>query len=160
MGYSLLLLHVLIKCPEINRNYLPVVIIPQFQLFQVFPDYFNAKFTTILPLTLNGTVHRIRMVVLNPTKKGHGFRLGLGCYKMNLKLYVKDCKDFLIDTLVVTLRAAHSAWPWSDIILKKGAYRERLRQAHLNWFLYRVMLEIGYDWTFFQVRKLDSFYDY
>ena len=49
----------------------------------------------------------------------------------------------------MNIRAAHCAWPWSDIILEKGAYRELLCQAHLNVFLYRVMLEIGHDWTFF-----------
>ena len=56
MGYSLLLLHVLIKCPEINRNYLPVVILTISKFSSFCPYYFNAKFTTILPLTLNGTL--------------------------------------------------------------------------------------------------------
>ena len=32
---------------------------------------------------------------------------------------------------------------------EKNAYRELLRQAHLHWFLYRVTLEIGHDWTSF-----------
>ena len=53
MGHSLLFLHVLIKCPEINRNHLPVVI---FTISKFFPYYFNVNFTTILPLTLNGAL--------------------------------------------------------------------------------------------------------
>ena len=53
MGYALLLLHVLIKCPEMNRNYLPVVLLT-ISIFS--PYYFNAKLTTILPLTLKGAL--------------------------------------------------------------------------------------------------------
>ena len=52
MGYSLLLLHVLIKGLEIKRNYLPVVI-PAISKFSSFPPYyFNPKFIAIFTIDL------------------------------------------------------------------------------------------------------------
>ena len=52
MGHSLLLLHDLIKCPEINRLFASCYL----HHFKVFPCFFHARFTTILPLTLNGAL--------------------------------------------------------------------------------------------------------
>ena len=61
----------------------------------------------------------------------------LGWYKMWI-IYVK----FWVDTLVlirVSLTAANCAWPWLNIISKKGAYQGSSSpsgQALFNWCLY------------------------
>ena len=65
----------------------------------------------------------------------------LSCYKMNVKLYVQFfsvCIGILFLLIREFLR--QQIVLWLDINyykLKKALIRELLRQAHLNWFLYR-----------------------
>ena len=115
------LLYILIKYPEINNNYLAIII---FRFSKLLPYNFNINFTRILLLTSSGALD---------------WNGGLGPNKKNRPWDIYIYTELLIDILVATL----------DIIWKKEVYREFLRQAHLNWFLYRVTLEIGHNWILF-----------
>ena len=107
------------------------------QFSRVFPLLFQYKIYYNFTIDLKWRTGLKWWPWTSTIKAAMCLRLGFGWYKMWI-IYVK----FWVDTLVlirVSLAAANCAWPWLNIISKKGAYQGTSSpsgQALFNWCLY------------------------